>query len=57
MSIMHVFTALVIVGVFTLAYYAIRRLSDVAPKTIAAVLAALATLIGAIPFLIDAVRY
>ncbi|WP_431928697.1 hypothetical protein [Nonomuraea jabiensis] len=53
----HLLIALVIIGVLALAYYAIRKLSDVAPTTIAAVLAALATLIGAIPFLIDAVRY
>lgn len=56
MSPVHLLIALVILGVLALAYYAIRKLSDVAPKTIAAVLAALATLIGAIPFLIDAVR-
>ncbi|MFI7635964.1 hypothetical protein [Nonomuraea sp. NPDC049400] len=48
---------LVIIAVLALAYYAIRKLSAVAPKTIAAVLTALAALIGAIPILIESLRY
>jgi hypothetical protein len=57
MSLTHLPIMLVIIAVLALAYYAIRKLSDVAPKTIAAVLTALATLIGAIPILIESLRY
>ncbi|MFI7445856.1 hypothetical protein ACIBQX_00020 [Nonomuraea sp. NPDC049714] len=39
--------ALVILAVLWLTYYAIRRLSDVAPTTIAAVITALAALLTA----------
>ncbi|WP_158578849.1 hypothetical protein [Spongiactinospora rosea] len=53
MEILHPLLAVgVILAVLAVAYYAIRRVSDVAPARIAGVLLALATLIGAIPLLI-----
>ncbi|MGW0804555.1 hypothetical protein [Nonomuraea sp. NPDC002799] len=52
MSALHISALCVILAVLTLTGYIVRRLSDVAPKTIAAILLALATLLGSIPLLL-----
>jgi hypothetical protein len=56
MSVLHFSAICVTIAVFALVGYIVWRLSNVAPKAIATVLLALATLIGSIPLLLDFYR-